>query len=67
MFTRSGFYLAGQKTGLCEYAYGFLCSTALSSDNWNLPAGQKPGHVNEVPSCALARLVSSRPVENQNV
>jgi hypothetical protein len=53
-FTHSGLFLAGQTTGLCEYTYAFLCSTALSSDNWNLPAGRKPGRVNEVPSCALA-------------
>jgi hypothetical protein len=26
MFTHSGFYPAGQMTGLCEYAYAFLCS-----------------------------------------
>jgi hypothetical protein len=53
-FTHSGFFLAGQTTGLCEYTYASLCSTALSGDNWNLPAGRKLECVNEVPSCALA-------------
>jgi hypothetical protein len=38
-------------------------STTLSSDNQNLLAGQKLEHVNEVPSCALARPVSSRLVD----
>jgi hypothetical protein len=66
-FTHYGFYPAGQTTGLCEYAYAFLCSTALSGDNRKLPAGLKPGRVNEVPSCALARPVSSGQVENRNV
>jgi hypothetical protein len=66
-FTHSGFYPAGQATGLCEYDHAFLCTTALSSDNRNLPADRKPGRVNEVPSCALARLVSSWLVKNQNM
>jgi hypothetical protein len=47
MFTHSGFFLAGQTTGLCEYANAFLCSTALSGDNRNLPEGRKPERVNE--------------------
>jgi len=38
---------AGQTTGLCEYAYAFLCSTTLSGDKRNQPAGRKPEHVNE--------------------
>jgi hypothetical protein len=38
IFTHSGFYLASQMTGLCEYAYAFLCSTPLSGDNRNLSA-----------------------------
>jgi hypothetical protein len=46
-FTHSGYFPAGQMTGLCEYAYAFLCSTTLSADNWNLPDVQKPGRVNE--------------------
>jgi hypothetical protein len=66
-FTHSGFYLAGQTTGLCEYAYAFLCSTTLTGDNRNLLAGRKPERVKEVPSCAPARPVSFRPVENRNV
>jgi hypothetical protein len=67
MFTHSGFYPAGQTTRLCEYAYAFLCSTTLSGDIQNLPARRKLGCVNEVPSCALTRPVSSRPVVNRNV
>jgi hypothetical protein len=46
-FTHSGFYPVGQTTGVCEYAYAFLCSTTLSGDNRNLPAGRKPGRVNK--------------------
>jgi hypothetical protein len=46
-FTHSGILPAGQTTGLCEYAYAFLGSTILSGDNRNLPAGRKPGRVNE--------------------
>jgi hypothetical protein len=38
---------AGQTTGLCEYAYAFLCSSTLFGDNRNLPAGRKPERVNE--------------------
>jgi hypothetical protein len=60
-------YPAGQTTGLCQYAYAFLSSTTLSGDNRNLPAGRKPGRVNQVPNCALARPISNRPVEHQNV
>jgi hypothetical protein len=66
-FTHSDFYPASLTTGLCEYAYAFLCSTALSSDKRNLTAGRKPRSVNKVPNCVLARLVSSRPVENLEV
>jgi hypothetical protein len=66
-FTHSGFFPAGQTTGLCEYAYAFLSFTTLSGDNCYLSAGRKPERVNEVPSCALARPVSSQPVENWNV
>jgi hypothetical protein len=64
-FTHSRFDPAGQTTGLCEYAYAFLCSTTLSGDNRNLLARRKLGRVNEVPSCALARPVSSRPGANR--
>jgi hypothetical protein len=39
--------LAGQTTGLCEYAYAFLCFTTLSGDKRNLPAGRKLERVNE--------------------
>jgi hypothetical protein len=67
MFTHYGFYPAGQMTGLCEYAYAFLCSTTLSNDNRNLPAGRKLERVNEVASCALARPVSSQSIENGNL
>jgi hypothetical protein len=66
-FTHSGFHPADQTTGLCEYAYVFLCSTTLSGDNRNLSAGRKPERVNEVPSCAPARPVSYWPVENRDV
>ena len=40
----SGCYPAA---GLCAYAYAFLCSTSLSGDNRNLPAGRKPPRVNK--------------------
>jgi hypothetical protein len=35
----AGKFPAGQTEELCEYAYAFLCSTALSGDKRNLPAG----------------------------
>jgi len=43
----AGKFPAGQTTGLCEYAYAFLCSTTFSGDNRNLPAGRKRERVNE--------------------
>jgi hypothetical protein len=43
---------AGQKTGSCEYACTFLCSTTLSGDNRNLPTGRKPKRVKEALSRA---------------
>jgi len=43
----AGKFPAGQTTGLCEHAYAFLCSTTLSGDKRNLPAGRKPERVNE--------------------
>jgi hypothetical protein len=62
-FTHSGFQPVGQTIGLCEYAYAVRCSTALSGDNRNMPAGRKPEGVIEVTSCALALPVSCWPVE----
>ena len=43
----SGCYQAGQRIGLCEWAYAFLCSTTVFGDNQNIPAGRKPERVNE--------------------
>jgi hypothetical protein len=43
----AGKFPASQTTGLCEHAYAFLCSTTLSGDKRNLPAGQKPERMNE--------------------
>jgi hypothetical protein len=37
----AGKFPADQMTGLCEYAYAFLCSTALSGDKRDLPAGRE--------------------------
>jgi hypothetical protein len=65
MFTHSSFYPAGQTTGLYECAYAFLCSTTLSSVNHNLPAGQKPGRVNEaftICSCSRISLYASQSI-----
>jgi hypothetical protein len=54
-FTHCGFYPTGQTTGLCEYAYGFLCSITLSGDNRNLTVGRNPGRVNGALGVAITR------------